>query len=108
VINGSNDALRNFIHVEDVAMVIALAVRRKLVGTYDCVYPENVRYSQITNAAIAAFSSKSRVVFAPEQPDIPDNAFESDDKLYLAIDYFPRISIVAGMQKEAVYRRTKP
>lgn len=106
VIYGSNDALRNFIHVEDVAMAITLAVRRKLVGNYDCVYPENVRYSQIVHAAIAAFGSSSRVSFAPEQPDIPDNAFASDDALYQAIGYFPQISIVAGMQKEAAHRRS--
>ncbi len=106
VIYGSNDALRNFIHVEDVAMAIALALRRKLVGNYACVYPENVRYSQIAHAAIAAFSSSSRVTFAPEQPDIPDNAFARDDALYHAIGYFPQISIFTGMQKEAANRRT--
>lgn len=107
VIYGSNDALRNFIHVEDVAMAIAMAVRHKLVGSYDCVYPENVRYTQIANAAIAAFGSSSRVSFAPEQPDVPDNAFAPDDALYQAIGYFPQVSIVAGMQKEAAHRRTR-
>lgn len=106
VIYGSNDALRNFIHVEDVAMAITLAVRRKLVGSYDCVYPENVRYSQIANAAIAAFESSSHVSFVPDQPDIPDNAFAPVDALYQAISYFPQISIVAGMQKEAEHRRS--
>ena len=105
VIYGSNDAMRNFIHVDDVAMAISIAVQRKLVGRYDCVYPENVSYSQIAQAAIAAFGSTSRVSFAPEQPDIPDNAFEANDNLYQAINYFPQISILNGMQKEAANRR---
>jgi nucleoside-diphosphate-sugar epimerase len=106
VIFGSNDALRNFIHVEDVAMAITLAVRCKLVGNYNCVYPENLRYSQIVHAAAVAFGSSSRVLFAPEYNSIPDNPFESDDALYQAIGYFPQISIIAGMQKEAAHRRT--
>jgi nucleoside-diphosphate-sugar epimerase len=105
VIYGSNDALRNFIHVEDVAMAIARAIRHKLVGNYDCAYPENLRYSQIASAAVAAFGSSSRVLFDPKQPNIPDNAFASDNILYQAIGYFPQISIVAGMQKEAAHRR---
>lgn len=107
LIYGSNDALRNFIHVEDVAKAISMAVQRKLVGSYDCVYPENVSYSQIARAAIAAFGSSSRVSFAPKEPDIPNNAFESDDALYHAIAYVPQISIVAGMLKEAAHRKIR-
>ena len=102
---GSNDALRNFIHVEDVAMAITLAIQHKLVGNYDCAYPENFRYSEIASAAISAFSSNSHVSFDHTKPDIPDNAFASDNLLYQAIGYSPRISIIDGMQMEAAHRR---
>jgi hypothetical protein len=62
----------------------------------------------VAAAAIRAFGSKSKVRFIRDQPDIPDNIFETDDSLYRLIDYFPRISISLGMKKEAAHRnRTK-
>ncbi len=104
-IYGSNDALRNFIHVEDVARIISLVIRRKIVGMYTCTNTENVSYSEVATAAIKAFGSKSGVRFMNEQPDIPDNIFEFDDTLYRLIDYYPQISIQLGMEKEAAYRK---
>lgn len=105
VIYGSNDALRNFIHVEDVAKIIALVVQRKIEGTFSCMNFENVSYSEVAAAAIEAFESKSTIKFIKEQPDIPDNLFEPDDTLFHLIDYYPQISISLGMKKEAAYRK---
>lgn len=105
LIYGKNDALRNFIHVEDVAKIIALVIQHKIKGTYSCMAMQNVSYSEVAKAAIAAFGSKSTIKFNSEQPDIPDNIFDSDDSLYRLIDYYPQISIVLGMTKEADYRK---
>jgi nucleoside-diphosphate-sugar epimerase len=107
LIYGSNDARRNFIHVEDVAKIIALVIQRKIEGTYACINIETVSYSQVAVAAIDAFGSKSTVRFLKEQPDIPDNIFELDDSLFCLIDYRPQISISLGMKKEAAYRKTE-
>jgi nucleoside-diphosphate-sugar epimerase len=106
LIYGSNDALRNFIHVEDVAKIIALAIRRKIEGTYVCMNTENVSYSEVATAAIEAFESKSTIRFIKDQPDIPSNIFEPDDSLFRLIDYYPQISILRGMKKEAAYRKS--
>ena len=105
LIYGSNDALRNFIHVEDVAKIIALVIQRKIKGTYACMNTKNVSYSEVAAAAIEAFGSKSTVKFIKEQPDIPNNIFEPDDSLFRLIDYYPQISISHGMKKEADYRK---
>jgi nucleoside-diphosphate-sugar epimerase len=105
LIYGSNDALRNFIHVEDVANIVALVIQHKIEGTYSCMYTENVSYSEIAGAAIKAFGSKSTVKFIKNQADIPNNIFEPDVSLYHLIGYFPQISISLGMQKEAAYRK---
>jgi nucleoside-diphosphate-sugar epimerase len=102
---GSNDPLRNFIHAEDVAKLISAAVAMKIEGTYPCVHPDNVTYSQIAAAAISAFESNSRVTFLKDKPDIPSNGFACDEKLFRLLDYFPRISIAQGMQMEAARRR---
>ncbi|MFL6717692.1 MAG: NAD-dependent epimerase/dehydratase family protein [Burkholderiaceae bacterium] len=105
VIYGSNDAQRNFIHVDDVARILALVVQERLEGQFTCAYPENVRYSQIAQAAIDAFGSKSSIRFAPDKPDIPDNAIAADDTLYRRLGYFPRISMAAGLRMEAAHRK---
>ena len=102
---GSNDALRNFIHAEDMANIIAAVVTTKLEGVYNCVNPDNVTYSQIAAAAISAFDSKSNVRFLRDKPDIPSNGFACDGTLFRMVDYFPRISMAQGMQMEAADRR---
>ena len=104
IINGTKDVFLNFIHEEDVAMAISKAIQLKLVGQYDCIYPVNVRHTQIAQAAIAAFNSTSRVSFDPEDPDNRVCKFKFDDALYQAIDYFPQISILKGFQIEAALR----
>lgn len=102
---GSNDALRNFIHAQDVAKIISAVMTMKLEGVYRCVNPDNVTYSQIAAAAIFAFESKSKVRFLRDKPDIPSNGFACDETLFRLIEYFPRISPVQGMQMEAAHRK---
>jgi nucleoside-diphosphate-sugar epimerase len=102
---GSNDPLRNFIHAQDVAKIISAVIAMKIEGTYHCVNPDNVTYSQIAAAAVSAFESKSKVKFLKDKPDIPNNGFVCDETLFRLVDYFPRISTAQGMQIEAAHRR---
>ena len=104
VLYGSNDARRNFIHVADVAEVIARVVRQRIEGCYDCVSLSNVRFSEIAAAAVAAFGCASAVSFDVTKPDIPDNAFAVNDSLYRRIGYFPQISLAQGLAREAARR----
>jgi nucleoside-diphosphate-sugar epimerase len=104
---GSNDAKRNFIHLEDVAQIIARVVKMQIEGMFACMHTKNVSYSEIATAAIEAFHSKSSIRFLADKPDIPDNIFEQNDALYRLIDYYPRISILQGMEKEAAFRKLR-
>lgn len=104
VFHGTHDAERNFIHVDDVAQVLALTVMQGVEGTYNCAYPEDVGYSRVARAAIAAFGSSSTVRFDEAMPDIPDNVFPMDNSLYEKLGFTPAISIEAGMHKEATER----
>lgn len=107
LIYGSNDALRNFIHIEDVAAIIAHIVQQRVLGTYSCTHPDNVRYSEVAQAAIDAFGSASTIRFLSDKPDIADNVFAPDDTLYRKIGYSPTISMAMGMQMEAHYLRAQ-
>jgi len=104
-IYGSNDAKRNFIHIDDVTNIIARIIIKKIEGVYSCVNIENTSYSEIAAAAIEAFDSKSELKFLADKPDIPNNTFKHDDTLFQKIGYYPQISISDGMKMEASYRR---
>lgn len=105
LIHGSNDALRNFIHVEDLARIIARVIQRKLTGTYVCMATHSTKLSEIAAAAIEAFESTSKVGFISAQADIADDILEENIALYQLIDYFPQISLLQGMEMEALNRR---
>lgn len=105
VFYGHNDALRNFIHVVDVAEVIARVVQQRIEGRYECASLTNVRFSEIAAAAVAAFSSTSTISFDKGKPDIPDNAFAANDAVYRRIGYFPQISLAQGLAREASRRK---
>jgi nucleoside-diphosphate-sugar epimerase len=108
VLYGRNDALRNFIHVLDVAEIIARVVRQRIEGRFDCASLSNTRFSEIALSAVTAFNSASDIRFDATKPDIPDNAFEADESLYRLIDYSPQISLLQGLTREAERRKALP
>ncbi len=105
VFYGSNDARRNYIHVEDVASIILKVIQTKTIGTFACQQVNHVRYSEIANAAIVAFSSSSIIHFDHSKPDIPDNISSIDISLYKEIGYYPSITIEEGIKRIAISRK---
>ncbi len=108
VLDGRNDARRNFIHVVDMVEIIARVVQQRVEGRYDCASLSNLRFSEIAAAAVAAFGSASSIRFDTGKPDISDNAFAVDDTLYRRIGYFPQISLAQGLAREAARRKALP
>jgi nucleoside-diphosphate-sugar epimerase len=102
---GNRDALRNFLHADDLAQTLVAALHRDVRGIYACTHPDNVRLSHIANAAIAAFASCSQVVRLSDKPDVLDNGFTYDNALALACGFTPRISIEEGMRRIAARRQ---
>ena len=107
VIYGSNDALRNFMHVDDVAEVISRLVELEIEGSYDCLSLSNIKLSEIGNAALKAFGSNRAVLFDDSQLDIPDNTFEISTTVFDKIGFTPRITMEAGLLREAELREGK-
>jgi nucleoside-diphosphate-sugar epimerase len=105
-IYGSHDALRNYIHVDDLARIIAKVVQNRLEGTYSCMHTTDLTYSQIARAALLAFESKGNVHFLKDKSDIPDNIFAEDHSLYERIGFYPQVSIEDGMKQLAFYRKS--
>ena len=104
-IYGKKDIIRNYLHIEDLAIIIRKVIEKKITGTFSTLNTENNTISQIAQAAINAFNGKSKFFFSPEKPDIAENNFLLNNNLYDLIDYKPSINIQMGMKKIANYRR---
>ncbi len=102
---GKKDPMRNYLHIEDLKIIISRVIEMGIEGTYSCAFPFDNSYSHIGNAAIAAFGSKGKLLFLQDKPDIPDNVFAKETYLYEKIGFYPQISIEEGMQIIANFRR---
>jgi nucleoside-diphosphate-sugar epimerase len=106
-IYGTQDAKRNFIHVEDLCHIVTSVVRQKAFGVFQCVYPMDVSISQIVRSAHVAFSSDASIIFRRERPDMLDDDFLHEPNLYQTIGYSPQISIEDGFARIARHRRSQ-
>jgi nucleoside-diphosphate-sugar epimerase len=107
LIYGSNDALRNFMHVDDVAEVISRLIYMEIEGSYDCLSLSNIRLSEIGELALRAFGSDRTILFDDSQLDIPDNTFEISTTVFDKLGFMPRVTMEAGLLREAKLREDK-
>lgn len=106
-IYGSNDAIRNYIHINDFTKIISLVIKEEIYGLYSCTNIVDISLSKVANAAIDAFRSTGRVIFLKDMENIQDNVFPYDDSLYKKLNYFPQISIEEGVKGIAFHRLLK-
>ncbi|MGB6306533.1 MAG: NAD(P)-dependent oxidoreductase [Steroidobacteraceae bacterium] len=105
---GTHDARRNYLHAEDLAHIISLTIQQRITGVYACGHPHDVTYSQVAEAAFAAFATEKRIRFLADKADIPDHIYPVNDALYRLIGFTPRISIEAGLKRIALFRASRP
>ncbi len=105
IIYGSNDAMRNYIHVEDLVEIIIRIIKTGCLGAYSCTNPQNVKLSEIARAAFSSFNKGGKIIFLKDKKDIPDNVFPIDSLLYEKIGFYPQIGINSGMDKISNYRK---
>lgn len=106
-IYGSNDALRNYIHINDLTTIISKVIEKTIIGVYYCGYMTDIKYSQVAKAAFNAFNHEEKITFLLEKSSISDNIFNKDDSLYRKIDFYPNISIEIGMNMIASITKKK-
>jgi len=102
-IYSTNDALRNYIHIDDFTEIISRVIRKRIDGLYSCINELDVSLPRVVKAIFAAFHPDSQVIFIKELEDIQDNTFPYDDSLFKLIKCYPQISIEEGLKKLASY-----
>ena len=104
-IYGRHDALRNYIHADDMARIVRGVLEKGCGGLYPCTFPRDVALSEVAAAAQQAFGQGGKVVFLAEKPDIPDNVFGNGTELYDRLGFRPEVNVWEGMRRIARHRK---
>lgn len=104
VLYGSNDAMRNYIHISDIVKIILYVVEKGVVGVYNCTYQTDVRLSYIAKIALEVFGKGGEIYFDDSKDNVFDNIFPIDNDLYNKINYYPVIDIKEGVKMIYTYR----
>jgi nucleoside-diphosphate-sugar epimerase len=96
---GTHDARRNFIHLSDVAEIIARVILYRLVGIYDCPYPNSVTISQLAAIAQSVFGRGGQIRFLPNKDNLVDLPHKSGESLFKALNFQPTISLEDGIRR---------
>lgn len=96
---GSNDALRDYLFLEDFCAIIARVIAQGVTGTYDCPGNAAQPLSAIAHTALRVFGKGGDVRFLADKPDIPDIPLSPSTTLYNIIGYHPATDLAVGVQR---------
>jgi nucleoside-diphosphate-sugar epimerase len=96
---GTHDARRNFIHLDDVAEIVARVVANRLAGVFDCPYPSNITMSLLATTAQSVYGCGGKIRFLKNRPNITDIPERSGEQLFQALDFQPRIGLEDGIRR---------
>ena len=102
VFYGNNDALRNYILLDDVVEIIARCIEFKISGMHYCTALKSLRLSQIARVAYNVFNTNGNIVFDQSKADIPSLPSVSSSFLYKKIHYSPKHTLrdgIAGIKR---------
>ncbi len=101
---GNNDALRNYLYLDDFSEIISRVIQNKITGVYNCVAQKHVQISEIARLAYHVFRQNGKVHFLTNKPDIPDLPSISSNELYKKIGFQPSVSLLEGIRLIKKYR----
>ena len=69
---GENDALRNYIFLDDFSEIIDKAIQENILGVFFCPSPKSVRLSEIAKTAHRVFNRGGKIRFQKNKQKIFD------------------------------------
>jgi nucleoside-diphosphate-sugar epimerase len=102
---GSHDAKINIIHIDDLANIISLVVKNKILGVFSCTNPKDITYAEFAKVAYELSNQEIKINFNSNLEDIPDNIFFNDKDLYEKINYFPKVKLREGIKGVYKFRK---
>ena len=74
---GRGEELRDHIWVEDVANMIFLILKKKIIGEYNLVTAKLISFNQIAKIIIKRLKSKSKIIYTKRTSPIPHNGYRA-------------------------------
>lgn len=99
VIYGNNDALRNYVFLDDFSEILTRVVQDGVTGVFNCPAPKSTRLSEIAKTAYQVFNQHGTMRFAENEQNIFDLPVVSDNGLYERIGFEPGVSLAQGIEK---------
>lgn len=99
VFYGDNDALRNYIFLDDFSEIVVRVVESKVVGIFNCPSPHSVRLSEIAQTAYRVFNRQGNISFIENAPKIFDLPVVSGSDLYQKLGFEPSVTLAEGIDK---------
>lgn len=95
---GANDALRNYLFLDDFCEIIANVLEQNIVGLFNCPASKSVRLTEVAKTAYQVFNQAGTIHFLAEKPNIVDLPDMSGSNLYNKICFEPKISLAEGIK----------
>jgi nucleoside-diphosphate-sugar epimerase len=93
ILYGKHDAKKNYLLIDDLAIIILKVIEKKVLGIFTCTSEINITIREIAELAAKIAGKIPRIKKDLSKEDLGDNTYNYDDKLYKIIDYYPKYSI---------------
>jgi len=97
VIFGDGNAIRDFIHIDDVVIAILLSIKSKS-GVYNIASGTTTSINNLAKLLIELFNKKSKIIFKPIRPGEIIFSASNIDKSQEALEFHPKISLNDGLK----------
>jgi len=98
---GTQDPQRNYLFVEDLAVIIEKVIEHQSFGIFTCTHPRSYSLKETAEVAYKVFGKGGKVSFLTEKPNIPTVYIPEDNQLYTLIDYSPTTNLETGIMRIA-------
>lgn len=105
ILYGRHDALRNYLHIDDLAEVVKRTLAKRRTGTFPVAARRSWALSEIAKAAFEAFGTDGQVIFDPTRGDIPDLLTPDGTSFLDDIGMTGTIDVWEGIKRIAMARR---
>jgi nucleoside-diphosphate-sugar epimerase len=96
---GNKDVVRNFMFIDDVAMIIEKIIKLSIFGIFDCIHPDSYKLSEIAKIACEIARQPCKITFDKSKENIPGYYIPKDAPIYKIIGYYPETDLYTGISK---------
>lgn len=94
---------RNFMHIDDLIVLIKLVIEQKITGLYNCIHPETHSIQEIIELAYRTFDKPGHIDQDTAIPDFRSIYIPQDFSLYETINFSPQITLADGFTQYRQY-----